>query len=328
MRMLPASLLLSTALLAVAAPAQGAVEVTVVPGATGARGLLVDGRDRLLFSDGCGVVREAVDGQVRRVAGIPDCDGSGVLSAPRFGDAADPLQARLGSLVGLGRGGRDGEVLLADTANHRIRVLGPGGVTTVAGTGTGFADGGFADGPVAGARLNQPAAAERLRDGGVVVADAGNGRVRLVAGGTVTTLAGGGPVPAAAGVRATDARFGLVADVAVLPGDGVAFTDAASGIVWRVGRDGRLAALATGLTLPFGVDARGPELVVGELGAGRVDRIGADGRLTVLTDAIPTPYAVAMGACPSEVYVDSFAPTHPQVFRLREHGAGCGGAGR
>jgi hypothetical protein len=341
--MLPAVLFASAALLASAPAALAAPEVRVVAGAPGTapladvpdgsaalsaaispRGLLVTERGRLLFSDACGVVREVADGRLRRVAGVPDCDGTAVLSPPGFGDAADPLRARLGGLVGLGRGGRSGDVVLADTGNHRIRVLGDG-VATLAGGGTGIADGGFADGPAATARFDQPAAAEALRDGSVVVADAGNGRVRRIAGGMVTTIAGGGDVPAAAGVPATRAQLGLIADVAVLPGGGVAFTDVLSGIVWRIAHDGTLAAEATGLVLPFGLDARGPELVVAELGAGRVQRIAADGRRSVLTTAIPRPYAVAAGLCPDEVYVDSFAADHQRIYRVGA-ATGCGAA--
>jgi hypothetical protein len=61
----------------------------------------------------------------------------------------------------------------------------------VAGTGTaGFSGDG---GPAASARLNLPTDVEPTADGGFLVADLGNRRVRKVsAGGTIATIAGTG----------------------------------------------------------------------------------------------------------------------------------------
>lgn len=322
MRMHRAVLFAYVAMFAAAAPAGAAVDV--VPGTDGLtpRGLFAPDRHSVLFSDDCGVVHQIARDRTTTVAGTPSCAETPLLAAPRFGDSTDPLGARLSSMVGLGRGA-DGEVLLADAGYHRVRSWTSGGVTTLAGAGTQLGDGGFADGPAEVARFDQPANAERLADGTVVVADFGNGRVRAIAGGLVSTLAGGGTLEPADGVRATDARLGLVADVAALPGGDVAFTDATGGKVWRVARDGTLRLVAAGLALPFGLDRRGRDLVVAELRAGRVDRIGADGSVTTLTTAVPMPYAVAVAPCTGDVLVDSFSPADPHVYRLRE-GAGQG----
>src|SRR5687767_10167498 len=86
----------------------------------------------------------------------------------------------------------DGSVLVAEYRNHRVRRISPGGaVSTVAGTGTvGFSGNG---GPATSARLNAPTDVEATADGGFLIADLGNHRVRKVsAAGTITTVAGTG----------------------------------------------------------------------------------------------------------------------------------------
>jgi uncharacterized protein (TIGR03437 family) len=85
-----------------------------------------------------------------------------------------------------------GNLYIADTGNHRIRMLAPSGaISTVAGTGTaGFSgDGGAA----AAAELNAPSAIAVDASGNVYIADTGNHRVRLVTtDGNVTSVAGTG----------------------------------------------------------------------------------------------------------------------------------------
>ena len=82
-------------------------------------------------------------------------------------------------------------VLVADVLNHRVRKLHfDGRITTIA--GTGVAGGGGDGGPATAAQLEQPAAVTPLADGGFLVADRLNARVRKVSpGGTISTVAGG-----------------------------------------------------------------------------------------------------------------------------------------
>jgi uncharacterized protein (TIGR03437 family) len=89
-----------------------------------------------------------------------------------------------------------GNVLIADTLNHRIRrVDRNGNIVTIAGTGIpGFSG----DGSVAtGARLSGPRSVYVDAGGRILIGDTGNNRVRMVAAGTtiITTVAGGGSMP-------------------------------------------------------------------------------------------------------------------------------------
>jgi DNA-binding beta-propeller fold protein YncE len=82
------------------------------------------------------------------------------------------------------------EIVVADTKNHAIRVVTPGGaVRTLAGNG----EAGFADGQGAAARFNCPVGLARDMDGSILVADGGNHAVRRVTmTGEVSTVAGNG----------------------------------------------------------------------------------------------------------------------------------------
>ncbi len=77
-------------------------------------------------------------------------------------------------------------LLVADYGNHTIRsVTMAGAVSTVAGNG----EKGFADGAGAAARFNRPYDLVVDGEGGIVVADRDNHRLRKIVGGQVTTLA-------------------------------------------------------------------------------------------------------------------------------------------
>ncbi len=81
-----------------------------------------------------------------------------------------------------------GGLVVADTGNHRLRrIAADGFVTTLAGSGSGFADG-----TGTAAKFNQPRGLTVALSGEIYVADLLNHRLRLVLpGGAVTTLAGG-----------------------------------------------------------------------------------------------------------------------------------------
>src|ERR671914_244996 len=70
----------------------------------------------------------------------------------------------------------DGGFLIADTCNHRVRRVSPAGtITTVAGTTAGLSGDG---GPATAAQLSFPSGVAASADGGFLIADRGNDRVR------------------------------------------------------------------------------------------------------------------------------------------------------
>jgi NHL repeat len=87
----------------------------------------------------------------------------------------------------------DGGFLIADYEYNRVRRVSPTGtITTVAGSG-GIGQGGFSGdgGPAADARLDSVSDAVEAPDGGLLIVDTGNNRIRRVSRtGTITTVAG------------------------------------------------------------------------------------------------------------------------------------------
>ncbi len=85
-----------------------------------------------------------------------------------------------------------GNVYVADTNNHRIRKITPGGtISTIAGTGTGgfSGDGGPAD----KARVNSPKGIAVDSDGNVYISDTLSNRIRIITlDGNISTIAGSG----------------------------------------------------------------------------------------------------------------------------------------
>jgi NHL repeat len=196
---------------------------------------------------------------------------------------------------------RDGGFLIADTDNYVVRKVRPDGtIVTVAGIGLqpGFSgDGGAAT----SAKLDLPDAAAPTPDGGFLIADRGNNRIRKVfANGTIVTVAGtttagysgdGGPAVSAqlnapSGAAVTSDGGFLIADTGnhrirrVRP-DGTIVTAAGAGTPGLTG-DGDLATSAL-LHSPFGVTALadGGFLIADTLND-RVRRVSPAGVITTI----------------------------------------------
>jgi uncharacterized protein (TIGR03437 family) len=87
-----------------------------------------------------------------------------------------------------------GNIYIADGPNNRIRKVSNGVITTVAGSGpVGLLNNVFSgdNGPATSARLSDPSGVALDSLGNLYIADAGNGRVRVVSNGIITTVAGG-----------------------------------------------------------------------------------------------------------------------------------------
>jgi hypothetical protein len=138
-----------------------------------------------------------------------------------------------------------GNLLIADTANNRIRKVDTSGViTTIAGTGNG----GFGGdgGPATSANLSGPIGVNVDSAGNLLIADTGNNRIRKVdTGGTITTLAGMGTGAFSGdGGPATTASLNSPTSVAV-GGAGIFYiTDYSSNRIRKVDTSGVITTAA------------------------------------------------------------------------------------
>ncbi|MDH3494038.1 MAG: hypothetical protein OEM82_10840 [Acidobacteriota bacterium] len=115
----------------------------------------------------------------------------------------------------------DGTLYVSDTYNDKLRVIKDGDVRTLAGSKTGFQDSATGS----DAKFNTPTGLATLGEH-LLVADTGNGRVRIVAAdGKTATLAGGGNAGRPDGLLA-GAQFSMPIDIAVDAGGTVYVADA------------------------------------------------------------------------------------------------------
>jgi sugar lactone lactonase YvrE len=133
-----------------------------------------------------------------------------------------------------------GNLLLADTYNHRVRRVARNGViTTVAGNGKGGYTGDR--GPARSASLNNPQGIALDRDGTLFIADTYNHVVRRVdPAGTITTFAGTEAGLAGDGGPANRAQLSLPTAVAVAADGAVYISDSGNNRIRRVRRDGTM----------------------------------------------------------------------------------------
>jgi hypothetical protein len=234
----------------------------------------------------------------------------------------------------------DGSVLIADYGNHRIRRIWPSGlIGTVAGTGTaGYSgDGGAAT----SAMLNSPTDVEPTADGGFLIADLGNRRVRKVsAGGAISTLAGTGVSGSSGdGGPATAALLTAPAGVANRAEGGFLIADAGSDRVRAVSPAGTIATVAGGgastgdggpatsaqLAAPAGIVALpGGGFLVSEWFGHRVRRVSAGGTITRAAGTGTAGFSGDEGAATSAQldHPDGLSPTADGGFLIGDSGNG------
>lgn len=137
----------------------------------------------------------------------------------------------------------DGSFLIADTGNHRIRhVTADGRIFTVAGSSRGLSGDG---GPATAAQLDSPHDVAPATDGGFLIADTANDRIRRVdLHGNISTLAGTGPGLSGDGDPARGAQLRQPFSVAALPHGGALVADTANDRVRRVTPMGAIVAVA------------------------------------------------------------------------------------
>jgi RHS repeat-associated protein len=174
-------------------------------------GFAVDAHGNMYFARQ--VFGQGPDSQVLKLTP----DGQEVLVAgngfPGFsGDGGPAIDAFLNRPSGLALDAQ-GDLLIADYGNHRVRRVSPDGIiTTVVGNGTGGFRGGFSgDGGLAvNAELSFPTGVAVDAQGNLYVADTGNERIRKVTpDGIITTIAGGGAGGVSDGIPAIEATLGM-----------------------------------------------------------------------------------------------------------------------
>lgn len=148
-----------------------------------------------------------------------------------------------------------GNLYVADRYNHLIRKISPSGqVTTVAGI-PGVA--GAADGPANEATFREPWALCVANDGGILVADTRNNKIRKIdTNGTVTTLAGTGAFGGQDGNTAS-ASFGNPTGIAQQADGTIYVADHLTHLIRKVSTAGQVSTLAGKFDTPGAVDGSG-----------------------------------------------------------------------
>jgi Ca2+-binding RTX toxin-like protein len=219
--------------------------------------------------DGGFLVADAFGNRIRRVspAGIITT-AAGDGTAAFGGDNGPATAAQLDRSSGVAPT-PDGGFLIADRNNHRIRKVDAAGIiTTVAGDGTAGLAGD--NGAATAAQLNQPSGVAVTTDGGYLIADRSNHRIRKVdAAGIISTVAGSMPGISGDGGPATAAQLNTPLTVAPMPDAGFLIADTGNSRIRRV--EGAPAPSACGV---------GPFFVI--LGQASADALAG----TELRDAI------------------------------------------
>lgn len=173
------------------------------------RGVAIDPMGRIVLTNfGAQIIfRIEPDGHVTRIAGI---------GRPGFaGDGEPAVNARLQGPLGIAIDSA-GNIVFSDSESQRIRKIDTAGViTTIAGTGVIGASGD--NGAATSATFNFPTEVAFDGQGGILIADTFNSRIRRVsATGTITTIAGDGTLSCTGDTQAaTSATLGLPMGVTV-----------------------------------------------------------------------------------------------------------------
>ncbi|MBS1788550.1 MAG: hypothetical protein JST85_12550 [Acidobacteria bacterium] len=185
--------------------------------------------------------------RVRRVATngiITTVAGNG--AAGYSGDNGPATSAQLNGPLGVALD-KTGNLLIADGANNRIRMVNvsTGVITTIVGTGdTGFnGDGGAAT----GARISGPENVFVDKDNNIFIADFGNHRIRKIAanGGTISTVAGTGVSGFSGdGGQATSAAISSPTDVVVDNAGNIYLCATGNNRIRKVTNDGVINTIA------------------------------------------------------------------------------------
>jgi uncharacterized protein (TIGR03437 family) len=201
--------------------------------------------------------------------------GNGTPGFSGDGGPAASAELRLPKAVALDNAGN---LFIADTYNHRVRKISPGGIiTTVAGNGTpGFSGDG---GPATNAELSQPSSVAVDDAETLFISDTGNYRVRKVSlfGGTISTIAEGS---CARGIIHSCNRSDTPLKIAT-DGQG-SLLMLELGAIRKIAADGTITTAFEGLGVTsFALD-RANNLVIASDGRVQLEKVSASGMITPL----------------------------------------------
>jgi uncharacterized protein (TIGR03437 family) len=269
----------------------------------GPTGVAVDSAGTVYFTEssvgaGSGLVES--DYKVWKVSGGIFSSFAGTGLESYSGDGGPAIAAQLNSPAGIAMDSA-GNIYIADTLNHRIRKMIPGGaISTVAGNGTaGFSGDGK---PATAAQLDGPSGVAVDSSGTIYIADTNNNRIRAVtSNGLINTIAGNGNAGffgdgGAAVNGALHAPRGLAMDRSgnlyiadtldhrvrkIAPGN-IITTIAGNGIAGFSGDGGPGPGAALNLPVAVTLDSLG-NIYIADQGNGRIRMVTQDG--TIITAA-------------------------------------------
>ena len=278
--------------------------ITTIAG-TGSSGYTGDGNPATLFQlsspsgvaiDSTGALYIADNGnrRIRRLS-------AGTIATVAGGGPGDSAPAPFSGLNQPYAVAKDsaGNVYVADTFNHRIRMITPAGqISTIAGTGAAGYSGD--NGPAASAQLAYPYGVAVDASGNVYIADTNNYRIRKVSGGTITTIAGTGICCYSGdGGPAINAQFNVPRGLAFDASGNLYIADAGNNRVRKVTTGGtittvagngaccysgdNIAATSAELNNPFAIalDASG-NLYIADTNNFRIRKVDLSGNITTV----------------------------------------------
>ncbi|MEK6289248.1 MAG: NHL repeat-containing protein [Acidobacteriota bacterium] len=242
-------------------------------------GVAVDRRGNVIVADGGQsnrIRRIRVDGRVETIAG----------STEGFADG-DAMRAQFNTPSGIAID-KNGNLIIADTSNNRVRKLSSDGrsVSTIAGSGVA----GFRDGPATEAEFDGPIGIATDRHGNIFVADTYNDCIRRIStDGQVTTIAGTG-APGYGDGQSASASFDTPSGIAIDERGDIFVADTGNHAVRKITELGEVTTVAgrtaaddghgneVRLNNPVGISVTHDGfLFISDEGSGRIIRIAPEG---------------------------------------------------
>lgn len=276
-------------------------------------------------SDGNVYIADSGNHRIRRVTPdgiIATVAGSGV--AGFAGDSGPAVAASLDTPAAVAADG-NGQLFVLDFGNNRVRRVSSAGIiTSFAGTGAVGISGD--NGPPLRATFNYPTGMTLTPTGELLLADAGNNRIRRIANGVVTSVSAGS-LNFPDGVRADSAGSIFISDsgnfrIVKVTRNGIVSIVAGTGSQGFSGDGGGATAAALNYPNDVAIGADGT-IYIADSANSRIRGVSPTGIISTLagSDTAPQIYSadsVAVNESGTVYYTDSF---RNQVFALAPGGA-------